>query len=97
LQGLLKRAEVEKTIAEIVAEREKLIEKLQNFHSCEKIYPTDANFVLVKTTDANAIYNFSARAKKSSCAIATMSSFARAVCELRSERPEENESFLKNA
>ncbi len=25
---------------------------------CEKVYPTDANFFLVKMTDANAIYNY---------------------------------------
>ena len=49
---------VEKTIAKIIAEREKLIENLPKLSIIEKIYPTDANFVLVKTIDADSIYKF---------------------------------------
>ena len=49
---------VRKTIAEIIAEREKLITHLRDFSFVTKIYPTDANFVLIKTTDAQRIYNF---------------------------------------
>jgi histidinol-phosphate aminotransferase len=51
-------AKVEETIAEIVSEREKLIEKLSEISRVEKIYPTDANFVLVKTAEAEKIYRF---------------------------------------
>jgi len=58
LQALKNGATVEQTIAEIISEREKLIEKLSNISCVEKIYPTDANFVLVKTTDAEKIYRF---------------------------------------
>ncbi len=58
LRALENGATVERTIAEIVSEREKLIGKLSNVSCVEKIYPTDANFVLVKTTDAEKIYGF---------------------------------------
>jgi histidinol-phosphate aminotransferase len=58
LDALENRAAVEKTISEIIAEREKLVEKLRAFSFVETIYPTDANFVLVKTNDADAIYRF---------------------------------------
>ncbi len=58
LNALKNRAEVEKTVAEIVSEREKLIENLKEISCVTKIYPTDANFVLVKTTDAENIYKF---------------------------------------
>jgi len=58
LQALKNAAIVERTISEIVSEREKLIEKLSDVSCVEKIYPTDANFVLVKTTDAEKIYRF---------------------------------------
>jgi histidinol-phosphate aminotransferase len=51
-------AKVEETIAEIVSEREKLIENLSEISRVEKIYPTDANFVLVKTAEAEKIYRF---------------------------------------
>jgi histidinol-phosphate aminotransferase len=58
LQALKNKLQVEKTITEIVSEREKLVEKLRKFSFVTKIYPSDANFVLVKTTDAEQIYNF---------------------------------------
>ena len=47
---------VEKTIAELIIEREKLIENLREISFVKKIYPSDANFILVKTTDAEMIY-----------------------------------------
>src|SRR5215213_8036429 len=56
LEALEKQAAVEETVTAIISEREKLIEKMEKFSFVEKIYPTDANFVLVKTTDAEKIY-----------------------------------------
>jgi histidinol-phosphate aminotransferase len=56
LKALENEAEVVKNIAEIIAEREKLIENLEEISFVTKIYPTDANFVLVKTVDAERIY-----------------------------------------
>jgi histidinol-phosphate aminotransferase len=58
LRALENGAAVERTTAEIVSEREKLIEKLSQVSCVEKIYPTDANFVLVKMADADEIYRF---------------------------------------
>jgi histidinol-phosphate aminotransferase len=58
LEALENKPRVEKTIAEIVSEREKLIENLRETSFVEKVYPSDANFVLVKTTDAEKIYGF---------------------------------------
>lgn len=40
----------------ILAQRLWLIEQLSTFNFVEKIYPTDANFMLVKTKNADAIY-----------------------------------------
>jgi histidinol-phosphate aminotransferase len=57
-EALKEKPTIEKTIEKIVSEREKLIENLSQLELVGKIYPTDANFVLVKTTDANSIYNF---------------------------------------
>ena len=58
LQALENKSRVSETIAEIIFEREKLIENLSGFPFVVKIYPTDANFVLVKTKDADTIYKF---------------------------------------
>ena len=58
LQAMENKSQVKETIAEIVSEREKLIEKLNEFSFVTKIYPSDANFILVKTTDAEQIYKF---------------------------------------
>ena len=58
LKALENSEKVEKTIAEIIEERGKLTGKLNELPFVKKIYPTDANFVLVKTVDANRIYKF---------------------------------------
>ena len=58
LQAMENKSQVKETIAEIVSERGKLIEKLNEFSFVTKIYPSDANFILVKTTDAEQIYKF---------------------------------------
>ncbi|MGI8494695.1 MAG: histidinol-phosphate transaminase [Pyrinomonadaceae bacterium] len=56
LDALENRLTVKKVIDEIIAEREKLVENLSKLEIVLKIYPTDANFVLVKTVDAEMIY-----------------------------------------
>jgi histidinol-phosphate aminotransferase len=58
LEALKKREIVNSTIDKIISERSKLIESLSEISIVTKIYPTDANFVLIKTTDANSIYQF---------------------------------------
>lgn len=58
LKSFENKQQVEKMVSAIISEREKLIENLARMEFVTKIYPTDANFVLAKTTDANAIYQF---------------------------------------
>ncbi|MCU7549480.1 histidinol-phosphate transaminase [Chitinophagaceae bacterium LB-8] len=50
--------DVNAMIKEIVAERELLTKELQELSLVEKVYPSDANFVLAKVSDALSIYNF---------------------------------------
>lgn len=45
-------------IKEIVSEREKLVKSLGDFYFVEKIYPSDANFLLVKNREPKKIYNY---------------------------------------
>jgi histidinol-phosphate aminotransferase len=45
-------------IKETLAQRDKLVLTLKDFDFVLDIYPSDANFILVKTTDAKGIYNF---------------------------------------
>lgn len=42
----------------LLEERGRLMQQVRELPSTEKVYPTDANFFLVKVTDANAIYKF---------------------------------------
>ena len=44
-------------VAELVAEREQLKEGLSKLKSVQKVYPSDANFLLVKINDAQKVYN----------------------------------------
>jgi len=50
--------QVNDMIVELVTERGSLNEKLLELPVVEKIYPSDANFLLVKVTDADGIYQF---------------------------------------
>ncbi len=56
LEALENKDKVEKTIAKIISEREKLVESLSELEIVTKTYQSDANFVLVKTVDADSIY-----------------------------------------
>ncbi len=49
---------VNQHIRETVAERKKLEEELKQNSLVEKIYPSDANFILVKVIDAPGIYEY---------------------------------------
>jgi histidinol-phosphate aminotransferase len=58
LEILDKREEQKGWVAAILKERESLAGELLQLPVVEKIYPTDANFFLVKVTDADGIYNY---------------------------------------
>jgi histidinol-phosphate aminotransferase len=58
LEALENREAVEKTISAIISEREKLMKNLEKFAFVKKIYQSDANFVLIKTIDAEKVYRF---------------------------------------
>ena len=56
LKRVLNQLKVQKEIGKILAQREKLVKKLESISFIEKIYPTDANFVLIKVDNANNRY-----------------------------------------
>ncbi|MCG8184067.1 histidinol-phosphate transaminase [Tenacibaculum piscium] len=51
----LAQFEINKNI--IINEKETLIKELSDIKLVKKIYPTEANFILIEVTDANVIYN----------------------------------------
>jgi histidinol-phosphate aminotransferase len=57
LEFLESKETVDNWIKQILDERTILIEALQKLPLVQQIYPTDANFVLVKVEDANLVYN----------------------------------------
>ncbi|MGX5819526.1 histidinol-phosphate transaminase [Chitinophaga lutea] len=57
LEALDNIAQVNDWIKETVAERNKLEKALEGLSIVEKVYPSDANFLLVKTVNANGIYD----------------------------------------
>jgi len=50
--------EVDKRVKILLVERDRMIEAFRLLPICEHIYPTDANFILVRMTDAQAIYDY---------------------------------------
>ena len=51
-------SQVEKKVKAILKNREKLEKQLAKVECVKEVYPTDANFILVKTTDSDAIYKY---------------------------------------
>lgn len=57
LEALRNIAQVNDWIKVTVAEREQLSGDLAELESVKKVYPSDANFILVEIENANAVYN----------------------------------------
>lgn len=45
-------------VKEIISQKEMLLNVLPNFQCVRRVYDSDANFVLIKVDDANALYDF---------------------------------------
>jgi len=58
LQALANIEQINNWIKETLIQRDNLVLGLKHFDFVVDIYPSDANFILVKTTDANGIYNY---------------------------------------
>lgn len=58
LELLNKSSEVQTWVKATLNERTRLIAAIQELPSCQYVYPTDANFFLVRVNDANQIYNY---------------------------------------
>jgi len=56
LEALERLDEVNAWTCQTVLERQKLVSELESISSVLKVYPSDANFVLVKTVDASKLY-----------------------------------------
>ena len=56
IDALDKKADFKKNIDIILKEKEQLIQNLKQLDSVKKIYPSDANFLLVEFDDANKTY-----------------------------------------
>lgn len=58
LAALKDEAKKNQQVAEILTEREKLKTRLETLALVEKVYPSDANFLLVKVKNANVLYQY---------------------------------------
>jgi len=58
IDALTNYKKVNAWIKEIVSEREKVVAEISKLKFVLKVYPSEANFILVKTTDAKKIYQY---------------------------------------
>ncbi len=58
LELIKNREKVEKWVKRTIAERKKMIQLLSEYPFVVKIFPSDANFILVKMNDAPGIYEY---------------------------------------
>ena len=56
LKALENLDEIGSWVRESLRERDRLVEAMKRFDFVVNIYPTDANFVLIRTTDADGVY-----------------------------------------
>ncbi len=58
LKALQNTVQVNGWIREVVEQKQKIAAELKQLSFIDTVYPSDANFLLVKTTNANALYNY---------------------------------------
>lgn len=58
LERIHQEEESKKIVSRLIYERKKLADELSTLPLTEHIYPTDANFLLIKVTDANGLYSY---------------------------------------
>jgi len=58
LRTIENKKQVEEWVRTLLSERELLIESLKQLPLIKHIYPTDANFILVRVEDADAVYQY---------------------------------------
>ena len=49
---------IDAQVQEVISERARVSEAFGHFDCIEKVYPSEANFILVKAKDADALYNY---------------------------------------
>ena len=57
-KALQNKKTITSQVNEIISERKKLANALSKIHCITKVFPSEANFILVKTTNANDIYKY---------------------------------------
>jgi histidinol-phosphate aminotransferase len=94
LEALQQTGQVNNWIKEVVSERSNLEKVLLKFSFVEKIYKSDANFLLIKVEDANALYDY-----LSSKGIVVRNRSKEAMCEnclrITIGTPDENKTLIK--
>ena len=58
IDALKGKSKKDEWVSILLDERERVAGCLQKMSICMKVYPSDSNFLLVKTTDANGIYQY---------------------------------------
>ncbi len=58
LQALDNERQKNKWVSDILSERETLVENLQQLPIVKKVFPSDANFILARVTDAPSVYKY---------------------------------------
>ncbi|MBK9981011.1 MAG: histidinol-phosphate transaminase [Saprospiraceae bacterium] len=87
-----KPVEYNQKVSEILIEKEKLKQKLQQIKCIQKIYPSDANFFLVAVDDANHLYN---RLIEKHIIIRNRNSLVNNCVRITIGTPQENKQLLK--
>ncbi len=90
---LMQFEEVNKQVDKIKHERERLTQNLQKLTIIEKVFPSDANFLLVRTKNADLIYN---KLVKEKIIVRNRSKIVQGCIRITIGKRKENNKLIKN-
>ena len=93
LKTLENASEIQQQLVLILSERENLISELNQLELVKKIYPTDANFLLVEVEDADDLYQYLVDEK---VIIRNRNSVVKNCVRITIGTPEENKKLIES-
>ena len=92
LNALMDKERAQNIISELTARREEMASKLAGIRCVRKVFPSEANFILVEVTDADSVYKILAAQK---IIVRNRNSAVRNCLRITVGTPEENERVIE--
>lgn len=92
IKQISEKDKTDRILKELLAERKKLVDELQKINRIHKIYPTDANFILLEVENTDMVYQQLLRKK---IIVRNRNSVVRGCLRITVGKPAENRKLIK--